>query len=96
MTLRLGRQDIRQINDLPMVQSPALNQVVSLDDDREEAKELHVDIDHPDQENPSLDNHELRGIQEAMGEDGNHNFDIQAQIAIMQDIERRNSLNREE
>ena len=70
MTLRLGRQDIRQINDIP------INQVVSLDDDREEAKELDVDIDHPDQENPSLDNHELRGIQEAMGEDGNHNFDI--------------------
>ena len=48
MTLRLGRQDIRQIDDIPMIQSPALNQVVSLDDDREEAKELDVDIDHPD------------------------------------------------
>ena len=83
MTLRLGRRDILQSNDGLVVRAPSINQVVSINDDREEAKELQVNFDHPDPENPSLDDNELRGIQEAMGEDENQNFDVQAQIAIM-------------
>ena len=47
-----------------------------MNDNREEAKELDVHIDHPDHTNHILDYNEFQGIQEAMGENENQNFDI--------------------